>query len=259
MSGNMSLFNAWCDESEDTVNDHCLVVLRTDDKRTAIGVDAMANELPDHYVSADRYADILTKLGKPAAAQYLREKLPQTKSMRSADLGEILAISYIEQETIWDQTVKKLRWKDHREMPMRGDDLLAIGFENGRIRFLKGESKSRLSLSKTTLNDARKALSRNNERPTPHALAFLSDRLADEGREDIADQINTAQYRDGISDDHVSHMIFTFSGNNPERLLKASLVEYDGDIFQFSVGLQVEAHQDFIKEVFDKVIADGDV
>ena len=255
----MSLFNAWCDESEDTVNDHRLVVLRTDDKRTAIGVDAVANELPDHYVSADRYADILTKLGKPAAAQYLREKLPQTRSTRSGDLGEVLATSYIEQETIWNQTVKKLRWKDHREMAMRGDDLLAIGIDDGGIQFLKGESKSRLNLSMTTLSEARKALSGNNERPTPHAVAFLSDRLADEGREDIADQINTAQYRDGISDDRVSHMIFTFSGNNPERLLKVSLVEYDGDMSQFFVGLQVEAHQDFIQEVFDKVIADGDV
>jgi len=210
------------------------------------------------YVSAERYADILTKLGKPAAAQYLREKLPQTKSMRSGDLGEVLAISYIEQETIWNQTAKKLRWKDHREMAMRGDDLLAIGFDDGGIRFLKGEAKSRANLSKTILDDARKALRRNNGRPTPHALAFLSDRLADEGREDIADQVNTAQYRDGISIDRVSHMIFTFSGNNPERLLKASLAKYGGKVFQISVGLRVKAHQGFIKEVFDKVISDGD-
>ena len=254
----MSRFDSWCDESEDELNGHLLTVLRTDDDHRAIGVEAVANGLPRHYVSDNRHADILKKLGKPAAAQYLEGKLPQTDRIRSGDLGEILAISYIEQETIWDQTVKKLRWKDHREMPMRGDDLLAVGFWDNSIQFLKGESKSRKRLSRTLLGEARKALNGSNGRPTPHALTFLSDRLAEEGREDIADQIDAAQYRDGIPIDRVSHMVFTFSGNNPERLLKTDLAEYDGEVDQFSVGLQVERHQEFIKEIFERVIANGD-
>ena len=252
------MFDSWCDESEKEVSGHLLTVLRTDDDRKDIGVKAVADELPQHYVSDDRYADILKKLGKPAAARYLEEKLPRTEQIRSGDLGEILATSYIEQETDWDQTVKKLRWKDHREMPMHGDDLLAVGFWGDGIQFLKGESKSRKRLSRISLREAREALDGNNGRPTPHALAFLSDRLADEGREDIADQIDDAQYRDGIPIDRISHMVFTFSGNNPERLLKTDLEEYDGDVYQFSVGLQVKTHQEFIKKVFETVRADGD-
>ena len=253
----MPLFDDWCSESEDEVNNHDIVVLRGDDDHAAIGVEAVAKELPRHYVSDDRYADILKKLGKHAAAQYLEEKLPQTDQIRSGDLGEILAVSYIEQETIWDQTVKKLRWKDHREMPMRGDDLLAAGFEDDKIQFLKGESKSRRRLSRTSLREARKALNGNDGLPTPHALAFLSDRLAEEGREGIADRITAAQLKDGIPVNSVSHMMFTFSGNNPERLLRTDLTEYDGDFYQFSVGLQVKTHQEFIKGVFEKVIANG--
>ncbi len=143
-------------------------------------------------------------------------------------------------------------------MPMRGDDLLAVGFWDNSIQFLKGESKSRKRLSKTLLGETRKALNGSNGRPTPHALTFLSDRLAEEGREDIADQIDAAQYQDGIRIDRVSHMVFTFSGNNPKRLLKTDLAEYDGEVDQFSVGLQVERHQEFIKEVFERVIANGD-
>ncbi len=86
----MSQFDSWCDESEDELNGHLLTVLRTDDDHRAIGVEAVANELPRHYVSDNRYADILKKLGKPAAAQYLEGKLPQTDRIRSGDLGEIL-------------------------------------------------------------------------------------------------------------------------------------------------------------------------
>ena len=253
----MSQFRTWCDKKKEDVCDRLLIVLKTDDGRMAIGIKAVANQLPQHYMSANRYAIILERLGKPAAAQYLRSKLPETKSARSGDLGEILAISYIEEETLWNHTVKKLRWKDHREMPMRGDDLIAIGFENDEIQFLKGESKSRVRLSKSALKEARKVLRDSNERPTPHALTFFSERLAEEGREDIADRITDAQLQDSISIDRVSHMMFTVSANNPEYLLKSDLSEYNGAARQFSVGLQIETHQDFIKSVYDTVIADG--
>lgn len=81
--------------------------------------------------------------------------------------------------------------------------------------------------------------------------------MFEEGRIDIADRINLAQFKDGISLKQVSHMLFTFTGNNPENFLTADLNSYVGDIDQFSVGLRVSAHQNFIKMVFEKAV-DGD-
>ena len=253
----MSQFRTWCDKRKEKVRDHLLVVLKTDNDRVAVGVKTVARELPQHYISIDRHADILERLGKTAAAQYLRDKLPETKSARSGELGEILAISYVKEETLWKHTIKKLRLKDHREMPMRGDDFIAIDFKDDKIQFLKGESKSRVRISKSTLKKARKALSSNDERPTPHALAFFSDRLAEEVHDDIADQIHNAQLRDGISIDQVSHMMFIFSANDPKHLLKNDLSKYNGKARQISVMLQIKTHQNFIKSVYDAVIADG--
>tara|TARA_R110000850_G_scaffold38800_27_gene100996 strand:+ start:2197 stop:2967 length:771 start_codon:yes stop_codon:yes gene_type:complete len=254
----MSKFNSWCDETENNQKNRDLTLLRTDAGRLAIGVKALAGIVPSHYASEDRVSKILGNLGKQAAADFVKNKLPQTKRIRSGDLGEILAISYVQEQTIWDQTVKKLRWKDHREMPMRGDDLLAIHVDDDdNIEFLKGESKSRQSLSKATVNDARTALLADNSRPTPHALAFLSDRLAEEGREDLSDLIDQAQYVHGIKLKDVSHMIFTFSGNCPEKFLFKDLKNYKGKVYQWSVGLWIEDHQKFIADVFEKVVADG--
>ena len=253
----MSQFRTWCDERKEKVRDHLLVVLKTDNDRVDVGVKTVARELPQHYISIDRHADILERLGKTAAAQYLRDKLPEMKSARSGELGEILAISYVKEETLWKHTIKKLRLKDHREMPMRGDDFIAIDFKDNKIQFLKGESKSRVKISKSTLKKARKALSSNDERPTPHALAFFSDRLAEENRDDIADQINNAQFRDGIPINQVSHMMFILSANNPKHLLTDDLSKYNGKARQISVMLQIKTHQNFIKSVYDAVIADG--
>lgn len=255
----MSEFDEWCEEEEKEINGQELTLLTTDEEGVAIGLEAVAAIVPTHYVSGERYAHILDRLGKLEAAAYLRTKLPESKKVRSGDLCEIIAISYIEEQTIWDQTAMKLRWKDHREMAMRGDDLLAVGVDHSnKTQFLKGEAKSRASLSTAPITAARIALNRDDGRPTPHALAFLADRLYEEGREEIADRIDRAQYAEGINIDQISHMVFTFSGNDPSTFLEADLNSYAGDVDQFSVGLRIVTHQAFIKGVFDKVSANGD-
>ena len=142
-------------------------------------------------------------------------------------------------------------------MPMRGDDLLAISVQGSQISFLKGESKSRTSLSGSVLCEARRTLDANSERPSPHALAFLSDRLAEEGYEDIADRINDAQYRDGLPASALAHLVFTFSGNNPTTLLRKHLLDYNGQVSQLFVGVQVPAHRSFITHVYQEALQNG--
>ena len=83
-------------------------------------------------------------------------------------------------------------------MAMRGDDMIAVGVDSkNRTQILKGESKSRIKLQTSTVTTARKALNSHDGRPSPHALAFVSDRLYEEGRHEIADLINLAQQRTG--------------------------------------------------------------
>ena len=38
---------------------------------------------------------------------------------------EVLAVAFIEEETIFSETVRKPRWSDHREHAMRDDDMIA--------------------------------------------------------------------------------------------------------------------------------------
>ena len=258
----MTKFNEWCDaiQIELGIDERAVSVLQTDDERSEIGRNILAEALPFHYASRSRLSSIAEKLGKNGLAKYIRTKMPVGKSMRSGDLGEILATSYIEEETIWNRSVRKLHWKDHREMAMRGDDLLAVGFDDRdtNLVFLKGESKSRVTLRNGAVARARKALNTNSGLPSEHALAFLSDRLYGEGDIDLADKIDALQYGEGVQQSRVSHMIFTFSGNDPTEALTKDALDYRGNIPQFSVGLHVEHHQTFIAAVYKKAVDDGD-
>ncbi len=257
----MGLFDQWCDQADEDIGTHSLVLLTTNKSRIAQGIEALANAIPEQYVSSSRYTQVLERLGKRGAANYLRDKLPKSKTARSADLGEILALSFIEEKTTWGGTVKRLRWKDHREMPMRGDDLIAIRIENRKVRLLKGEAKSHANLSNTALNVAREALEANDGRPSPHALAFYADRLACDGRRNLAEKIDELQYGRhgaGIPKDCVSHMIFSLSGNDPKEILREKLRKYKGAFEQLYVGMCVKSHAEFVRSVFKKLISNDD-
>ena len=69
----------------------------------------------------------LARLGKPAAAALIQGKLPTNKAIRSGDLGEIYATEWIDAHSGgYRAPIKRLRWKDHRNMAMRGDDVIGI-------------------------------------------------------------------------------------------------------------------------------------
>ena len=222
--------------------------------------EAVVAAIPGHYVSEEHIARILERFGKHAAADYIREKLPDAKSIRSGDLDELLATEYIAERTPFTVPIKRLRWKDHRNMAMRGEDVIGIERQPGSraLRFLKTEAKSRASLTAATVAEARAALDKDNGLPSAHALAFVSERLMETGDKGLADAIDNAQLKQGVRIQSVSHLLFTFSGSDPTPQLRSSLENYGGTIPQSTVGLRVVAHSDFVRTVYEKVIASGD-
>lgn len=251
----MSFFDDWFDISTEAVNGHDYKAINILDGDLEPAAGDIAQVIPDHYIAPESIAHTLERLGKSAAANKIRTKIPQTKKLRSGDLGEILATEYIDTKTGFGVPIKKLRWHDHREMAMRGDDVIGIMLSDdlNRPHFLKTEAKSRATLGRQALEDARLALDADDGRPAPHALAFVADRLREGGNIELADTIDDAQLKDGIAKQQMEHLLFTFTGSNPNNLQKVILEAYDGDIDQHAVGLWIKTHQKFIVDVFEEV------
>lgn len=252
-------FINWCDDAEGPVGAHSLRVLSGKADQISVGCAAVAAIVPSHYASEERISGVLARLGKVAAAQLIQNKLPTTKSIRSGDLGEILATEYIIEQTDYDVPIKRLRWKDHRNMAMRGDDVIGIAQNpaNGHLKFLKAEAKSRISLTAGVVAEARTGLDKEGGLPTAHALSFISARLSETGNAALADAIDDAQYKIGISPQAVKHLLFTFSANDPTGHLTASIQGYPGGIPQYGVGIRVVTHKEFVANVYDLVIANA--
>jgi len=251
----MIKFLEWCDEIEEAVSTHKLRRLSADPAKHAQVVDTLADAVPGYYADPSRIAQLLKKLGKDAAANFVEQKLPTAATIRSGDLGEILCTAYVHEATPFNLGIKRLRWKDHRNMSMRGEDVLAFRLcgKSGSLKILKAEVKSAAVMSSTIIVKAREALSANSGLPSPHAISFVADRLNQSGDTALGDALDKAQLKDGIKPGQVSHMLFTFSGNDPSKPLKKDLQAYAGSVPQHYVALCVTTHQTFIKAVFESV------
>ena len=228
--------------------------LKPDEFENLVG--ELINIIPDYYVDPLSIADTLERLGKKVAAEKLRIKIPEVKNIRSGDIGEVLASDYIEESTGYSVPIRKLRWRDHRNMAMRGDDVIGIFLnqEKNTISFLKTEAKANKSLSRKVLRDARGELDLDGGLPSPHALAFITQRLLETGQIELANLIEKAQLADGIKTNQVEHLLFTFTASDPGSLQKEAFEEYEGDIVQNSIGLKIKEHQELISSVFQGVI-----
>lgn len=256
----MAQFNDWCTSVDQPVGNHHLGVMTGQAVNLAVAIQATAAIVPGHYASEEHVARALARLGKPAAAALIESRLPITKQIRSGDLGEIYATEWIDAHSGgYRAPIKRLRWKDHRNMAMRGDDVIGLlqDPQSQRLQFLKTEAKSRAALTAQVLTEARAGLDKDGGLPSAHALHFISARLLELGNKPLADAIDDALLKHGIPHQSVRHLLFTFSGNAPDALLAASLQAYPGPINQWGIGLRVEGHGTFIGAVYDRVIADA--
>ena len=257
----MLQLSSWCVFSDVVIGDHNLYLVTGDPNRVSIGVEKTARIVPDHYLAEERVARTFDRLGKSEVASLIRDRLPMTKNLRSGDLGEIYATEWINAHSSgYNAPVKRLRWRDHRNMAMRGDDVIGIRVDpqSNRVFFLKTESKSRRRLTNTVLVEARAGLDKYDGLPSAHSLAFIADRLFELGDLQLADLIDEALLKYGISINDVKHLIFTFSENCPKELLTSVLQNYQGEILQWGVGFKVDRHEEFVNAVYDQVIANAD-
>ncbi|WP_431884346.1 Hachiman antiphage defense system protein HamA [Micromonospora gifhornensis] len=222
------------------------------------GVAALAAALPAAYAPSAALAAIAQRMEKDALAKYLRNKLPTKAAARSGDMGEILATAYLHEEAGYVVGPSRLIHRDHQEWAMRGDDALGAKLHtDGKPIIAKAEAKSRAKLGKRTVTEAREGLARNEEMPSPHSLTQFADRLLATADDDLGYAIYDLLMNDGVRPDRVSHLMFLFTSSDPSSQVAADLQAYSGPVQQLTITLRVQQHQEFIRDAYEMVIADG--
>ena len=120
-----------------------------------------------------------------------------------------------------------------------------------RIRFLKGESKSRVALTPSTIKEAGKALDRDKGRPSRHAVLFIASRLRELGNDDLATELEKALLQ-SFSGHDIEHLLFVISGNNPGSILSKHVAEIENQQpKRHAIGVCIPDHGQFIAQLFE--------
>lgn len=248
------VLDRWLTAERVEIGRHILWVLaETEGARDAV-IAELCDVVRSHYVSPETMARRLEELGASQTASVMREHLPESKTARSADMGEILATECAEWRLGYEVPIRRLRWKDGREVPLRGDDLVGLSRdEKQRLQFLKGEAKSRAALTTAVIQEATEALGDNEGRPTRHSVLFVAERLRDNGSHDLAAELEEAVLRSfrGLT---VEHFVFALAGNDPEKFLSDHLHACaETKQLQHAMGVRVEDHGRFIALVYERL------
>lgn len=243
-------FSAWLEATQRPVGRHALLLLaERNGRRNGVTADLRA-VVRGHYLPPETMARRVESLGAPTAAALLREHFPTTTRARSADVGEILATEVVEQHLGFSVPIRRLRWKDGRDMALRGDDVIGIRDADDGLTFLKGEAKSRATLSASVVAEAGQALDQAKGRPTRHSVIFIADRLRDEEEDELAEKLETA-LANGFRGNPIEHMVFVLSGNSVETLLQAHLENVARRRrVRHAVGLRIRDHGRFIASMY---------
>lgn len=255
MGERVGLYAMWCESTkQEDERKHYWTYVEKDGGRHQVR-DDLAEIIRSHYDRLERIAEDAKRLGYEVASEILKTAMPQTPKGRSGDLGEILATELVEEEIGLRVPVRRLRFKDGRNMAMRGDDFIGAGYDSAgeKLWLLKGEAKSNKVLGKTTVTSARKVLNRDNGRCTPDSLLFVANRLLES--KDPGDNALGRNLRDEVGlkalrADRIDHMLFTMSGNGPHASLKADLDAAGTIRDQYVVNIHVKDHQAFIASMY---------
>jgi hypothetical protein len=259
----MALFDDWCDhDGEEAGVRRYLTLTEKDGGRDAI-IEQLGETVRSHYDRLDRIADDVQELGYEVASTILRELLPTTSRARAGDLGEVLASELAEEMLEFEVPVRRMRFKDGREVPMRGDDFIGVNYcaDDGGLWLLKGEAKSRGTLNRTTITEAREALDRNDGRCTPSSLLFVASRLMDSDDTDqaaLGRLIRTEVGKKTLPRNRIDHALFTLSGNGPIAALLEDYNAAEVGRGQAVVNLHIADYSDFIDRVYEQAGDLGD-
>jgi len=251
----VGLYERWCEATkEKDKRKRYWTYVEKDGGRDQIR-DDLAKTIRSHYDRLEHIAEDVKRLGYEVASEILSAAMPQTPKGRSGDLGEILATVLVEEEIGLRVPVRRLRYKDGRNMAMRGDDFIGAGYDGTgeKLWLLKGEAKSNKALGKATVTSARKVLNRDNGRCTPDSLLFIANRLLESNDPDDKELGRNLRDEVGLKSlraDRIDHMLFTVSGNGPHASLKEDLDAVGANRDHYVVNIHVEDHQDFIAAMY---------
>ena len=212
--------------------------------------------LQEHYFYEDEIARWIQRFDVPKLSALIASRLPDKNTTRTGELGEMFAVEYVETSLGYKVPIRRFRYRDSRNVPMHGDDALAVELLEGRLFLIRVEAKNNEPLSRRTLNEAYKKLARSNFLPSADTLTFTA-RILREQRPELADAIEDVQAEAREQVDISLVMFAVYAAEEDARHLR-NFSEAARGPFTAAVGVCIPSRQRLEDAVYDVETLAGD-
>lgn len=141
--------------------------------------EKLEHELRRNYVSPQSLAQMLGQLGaSQTAAAIARAKVPTVPRQQVGDFGEALAAAHFRHARKWCVPILKLRWKQGRNQPVHGADVVALRLRATPPIIAVPEVKARSTRNKQVGVEAHESLSKVIDR-LDETITYVAERLSE--------------------------------------------------------------------------------
>src|ERR1017187_9683157 len=117
------------------------------------------------------------------------QRFPANPDTQKGNWAEILLAEYLVGSCNANLPVYRLRYNTNVNQSMKGDDVLAFDLDSNPVRVIVGEAKFRSTPSKQAVQAIATALGNSYAGKIPVSLDFISERLRQNGDNDLADKV----------------------------------------------------------------------
>ncbi|GHU94789.1 hypothetical protein FACS1894208_06490 [Clostridia bacterium] len=183
------VFLAACDKQTDSGFQHREL---TENGRTDSFLAHTVNVLRLHHLSDEALERRKVHIAsfKIKGLDYSRlSPYPHDDNVRKGNFAEVITAEYLDATTPTSLPVYRLRYNTNVNQSMKGEDVLLFDLDSDPIRIIVAESKFRKAPSKADVIEMVEGLERSHSGTLPVSLAFVSDRLYDEGKAELGEKV----------------------------------------------------------------------
>jgi len=176
---------------------------------------------------------------------------PKNLSTRKGNFAEVVLAEYLQATTDAQMPIYKLRYNPNADQSMKGDDVLLFDLDSDPIRIVVGEAKFRGTLSKQVVKDTVTALTCSRQKTLPASLAFVADRLFEEGKTEMSDKVFRCATLIAANRLRIDHVGFLMSSTKAGACIDENTTGELRNLLMISLGMQ--SPEAVVQEAFSRL------
>ena len=220
-------------------------------------IDFTVDALKKHHISSGGLARRKKKIAEfriKGLDISILSPYPTSDITKRGNFAEVVVAEYINASTSAELPIYKLRYNPNPDQSMKGNDVLLFDLDSEPVRIIVCESKFRSAPNKKAVTEILDGLARSHKSMLPVSLTFVSDRLYDQGKNELGEKVSKCAELFASNKLNIDYVGFLLGDGSTSTHIDRSTTTELHRLLMISLG--VDSPLDMVDEAFQRLEAD---